>query len=740
MIAEILIDLSLNSYFSSFDYIIPKNMLNLVQVGTRVIIPFKDTVRLGYVLAIKESSIFANKEIIEVLDLVPFLNQEFFLLMDELFKVPFNSKISVYRTVLPKDLLTSYVRKISILKSDLVPLELKQYLIEKNFLLNVKNNFKISLLRKLKKEKIIEMSIVPKKELSQLSYDNIKSLVSQEIIENNFFNLNDQTSNTEKKEMLKISLTIQQQNIFNTFVLDQYKNYLLIYSLESDKLKIYYKLIQENLINKKQILILVPEIILIEHLVRKIKIQFPDITIFVNHGRIKNNFKNSKLQQLNADLIIGNNIAIFTPFINLGIIIIDDEHHESFIEKIKMPYYDVRELAQVRANYNRIPLLLSSLSPSLTSYYRAKILGEYIWLNLQNNENKYDIQLIDMKEELKEGSLSPLSSTLTELLMENIKSKLKSLLFINIKGFSRLVLCLHCGYIPKCSNCSCILHYYIDLKILKCSFCGHKEKFLEYCSLCEQKTISSMFSGILSVENFLKQKIPESRIYCIDSDNIRKLNMKEYENIISNLNNNKIDICLGTKMIIKNSISWPMSLLGIVLFDELLNINHFTASEKAFQFLVQLIYNMPKKSRIIIQTYNINHYILDSIVNNNFEFFYETILQERQISDYPPFGLISKILIMHPSIVKVQDIANKIKIILQNNLSIDIAIVLGPSIAKRSFQIIKKKIFYRVFLTLKYKNWPLNLDFLKKYYFDKNTRIIFDRFDTLTDRDIVTFF
>ncbi|MDV3192819.1 MAG: hypothetical protein Q8840_02590, partial [Sweet potato little leaf phytoplasma] len=126
-----------------------------------------------------------------------------------------------------------------------------------------------------------------------------------------------------------------------------------------------------------------------------------------------NNFKNSKLQQLNADLIIGNNIAIFTPFINLGIIIIDDEHHESFIEKIKMPYYDVRELAQVRANYNRIPLLLSSLSPSLTSYYRAKILGEYIWLNLQNNENKYDIKLIDMKEELKEGNLSPLSSTLT---------------------------------------------------------------------------------------------------------------------------------------------------------------------------------------------------------------------------------------------------------------------------------------------------------------------------------------
>ncbi|MDV3177275.1 MAG: hypothetical protein Q8800_00075 [Candidatus Phytoplasma australasiaticum] len=231
MIAEILIDLSLNSYFSSFDYIIPKNMLNLVQVGTRVIIPFKDTVRLGYVLAIKESSIFANKEIIEVLDLVPFLNQEFFLLMDELFKVPFNSKISVYRTVLPKDLLTSYVRKISILKSDLVPLELKQYLIEKNFLLNVKNNFKISLLRKLKKEKIIEMSIVPKKELSQLSYDNIKSLVSQEIIENNFFNLNDQTSNTEKKEMLKISITIQQQNICNKFVIDQYKNNLLIYCL-----------------------------------------------------------------------------------------------------------------------------------------------------------------------------------------------------------------------------------------------------------------------------------------------------------------------------------------------------------------------------------------------------------------------------------------------------------------------------------------------------------------------------
>ncbi|MDV3166312.1 MAG: primosomal protein N' ['Waltheria sp.' little leaf phytoplasma] len=739
MFAEVLIDLSLNSSFSSFDYIIPEKMKNLVQVGTRVIIPFRSTVRLGYVLAIKESSIFANKEIIEVLDLVPFLNQEFFLLINELLKVPFNSKISVYRTVLPKDLLTSYVRKISILKSHLVPLELKKYLIDKKFLLNVKNTFQISLLRKLKREKIIEMSVVPRKELSQLSYDNIKSLILQEIIQTNSFNLNYQISSADKKEMLKISLTRQQQNIFNKFLLDQYKTYLLIYSLESDKLKIYYKLIQENLVKKKQILILVPEIILIEHLVRKIKIQFPDIRIFVNHGGIKNNFKNSKLKQLNVDLIIGNNIAIFAPFINLGVIIIDDEHHESFIEKIKMPYYDVRELAQIRANYNQIPLILSSLSPSLTSYYRAKILGEYIWLNLKNTENKYDIQLIDMKKELQEGNISPLSFALTELLMENIKLNLKSLLFINIKGFSRLVLCLHCGYIPKCSNCGCILHYYIDPKILKCSFCGYKEEFLENCSLCEQKTISSMFSGILSIENFLKQKIPESCIYCIDSDNIRNFNMKEYEKIVSNLHNNKIDICLGTTMIIKNGLSWPMNLLGIVLFDVLLNINHFTASEKAFQILVQLIYNMPKKSRILIQTYNTNNYILDSIVNNNFEFFYEKILRERKINNYPPFMLISKILIMHPSIMKVRDIANKIKIILQNNLSIDI-VVLGPSIAKRYFQIIKKKIFYRVFLTLKYKHWPLNLDFLKKDYFDKNTHIIFDRFDTLTDLDIVTFF
>ncbi|MFW8664331.1 primosomal protein N', partial [Candidatus Phytoplasma citri] len=232
-----------------------------------------------------------------------------------------------------------------------------------------------------------------------------------------------------------------------------------------------------------------------------------------------------------------------------------------------MPYYDVRELAQIRANYNRIPLILSSLSPSLTSYYRAKILGEYIWLNLQNTENKYDIQLIDMKKELQEGNISPLSLTLTELLMKNIKLKLKSLLFVNIKGFSRLVLCFHCGYIPKCSNCGCILHYYIDPKILKCSFCGYKEEFFEHCYLCQQKTISSMFSGILSIENFLKQKIPKSFIYCIDSDNIRNFNMKEYEKIISNLNNNKIDICLGTTMIIKNGLSWPTNLLGIVLFN-----------------------------------------------------------------------------------------------------------------------------------------------------------------------------
>ncbi|MDO7983487.1 replication restart helicase PriA [Candidatus Phytoplasma fabacearum] len=741
MIAEILIDLSLNSNFLSFDYIIPEKMINLVQIGTRVIIPLNNTVRLGYVLAIKENSIFANKEIIEVLDLVPFLNQEFFLLIDELLKIPLNSKISVYRTVLPKELLTSYVRRISILKSDLVPAELKKYLNDQKFLLNVKSNFQMDLLRKLKKEKIIEISIVPKKEISQLSFHHIKSLIYQEKIEDKSTGINDPINSLNKREISKVYLTIEQKNIFNKLFLDRYQTYLLIYSLECDKLQIYWQLIQENLKKQKQILILMPEIILIERLVEKIKIQFPDIVIFINHGgQISNKTNNNFKQSLKFDLVIGTNIAVFTPFMDLGVIIIDDEHHNSFIEKIKMPFYDARELAKLRANYHKVPLILSSLSPSLTSYYRAKKLGEYVWLNLKKTDIKYDIQLIDMKKELQQGNLSPLSSSLIELLIKNLKSKSKSLLFVNIKGFSRLVLCFNCGYIPKCLNCDRILHSYINCKILKCSFCDYKEKFSEYCSLCEQKTIASMFSGILSIENFLKKQIPEAFVDCIDSDNIRNFNIKEYNKIISNIKDNKVDIYLGTTMIIKNGISWPISLLGIVFFDALLNISHFTAKEKAFQILVQLIYNMPIKSRILIQTYNINNYILKSIVNNDFDYFYEKTLEERQISGYPPFTLISKFLIMHRNFFKAQEIAQKLKIILQNNLSINIANVLGPSIAKRSFQIINKKNFYRVFLTLKYKNWPLDLDFLKKYHFDKNAYIIFDRFDTLTDHDILTFF
>ncbi|MDV3174638.1 MAG: primosomal protein N' ['Bonamia sp.' little leaf phytoplasma] len=742
MIAEVLIDLSLNSDFSSFDYIIPEKMRNLVQIGTRVIIPFNNTVRLGYVLVIKENSAFANKEIIEVLDLVPFLNQEFFLLIDELLKIPLNSKISVYRTVLPKELLTSYVRRISILKSDLVPVELKKYLDDQKFLLNVKSNFQMDILRKLKKEKIIEISIVPKKEISQLSFNHIKSLVYQEKTEDKKFGANNVPTNSlNEREISKVYLTIEQQNIFNKLFLDCYQTYLLIYSLEYDKLQIYWQLIKENLKKQKQILILMPEIILIERLVKRIKIQFPDIVIFINHsGKIPNKFNNNFKQSLKFDLVIGTNIAVFTPFVDLGVIIIDDEHHDAFIEKIKMPFYDVRELAQLRANYHKIPLILSSLSPSLTSYYRAKKLGEYIWLNLKKTGIKYDIQLIDMKKELQQGNLSPLSSSLTELLIKNFKSKSKSLLFVNIKGFSRLVLCFNCGYIPKCFKCDRILHSYINCKILKCSFCDYKEKFPGYCSLCEQKTISSMFSGILSIKSFLKEQIPEAFVGCIDSDNIRNFNIKEYNKIISNIKDNKVDIYLGTTMIIKNGISWPMSLLGIVFFDALLNISHFTAQEKTFQMLVQLIYNMPIKSRILIQTYNINNYILKSIVNNDFDYFYEKTLEERKISGYPPFMLISKFLIMHQNFFKAREIAQKLKIILQNNLSIDIANVLGPSIAKRSFQIINKKHFYRFFLTLKYKHWPLDLDFLKKNHFDKNTYIIFDRFDILTDHDILTFF
>ncbi|WP_017193682.1 replication restart helicase PriA [Vaccinium witches'-broom phytoplasma] len=721
MFAEIIIDVESASLNQCFDYVIPAELEPLVKKGMRVIVSFgkQNTHRLGYIVNIKSASKFAKKPILELLDKTPFFDEEMFLLADEILKIPFTLKSSVYRTIFPKSLLVPYVKKIIVLQEELIPSEIKTYLEKNKWLLKVEKESLNKELQKLKNQKIIDIITMTKDDLKELSYENMMKKI---VLKKKSSIIEEKKIVSEELVNKEIFLTSQQKAVFDKINLFRHQTYLLYYNNDLDKTRLYLKLIEQNLANQKQILLLVPEIILIKQLVDQIKTFFPHLPISVLNGEmthLENLKQNQAIKEQKINLVIGTRMAIFSPLNNLGTIIIDQEHDESLLEKEKIPNYDSKELAYIRSLYHNIPLILSSSTPSLESYYRFKK-KQYELLVLKLNDKAKTMKLIDMREELKKGNLSPLSTELTQALEQNIENNRKNILFINSKGFSPFVLCRFCSYVPKCVKCQQSLTFFRSKNILKCSFCGYSDKFTSKCPSCAEIAMKKVSLGIEYVEDFLQDKFPHSKIVRMDSETIT--NVKKYEKILNDFKKDKIDILLGTQIIAKNFNFSNVALVGVIMADILLNIPHFKASEKTFQLLTHIAKHA-QKEQVMVQSYDTQHYAITSAVNYNINYFLKTNLQERKTSQNPPFVCVSKIMIAHRFINNVLNIAHNLKKILENNFYHKIK-VLGPSIPL----IPKKNNLYRVLLTIKYNDWPLNLDFIIQNHLQKDALLLFDRF------------
>ncbi|WCA22534.1 replication restart helicase PriA [Candidatus Phytoplasma oryzae] len=721
MFAEILLYIKKSNLNILFDYIIPNNLTNLAKKGMRVIVPFgeKNTPRLGYILNIKNKSNMANKYIYEIPDKKPFLNEELLLLAEEILKIPFVSKTSAYNKIIPNGFLVSYKKKIFPLKKDLIPEEIKKYLEKKKWCLETQNILlKDKCFKKLIKEKIIESKIIIQNfyKESEKESENIK------IIQNkNNKKLNNQFLYKSQKFSLK-NQKYKYKEVLDKINFNFDEKYLLYYENNEEKINFYLKIIEKNQKNNKQVLILVPEIIVVDYILKKIKKKFPYTKITnINSllSKKKNYIQNKNIKEQKISIVIGTRSAIFAPLEKLGTIIIDDEHDYSLIEKKKINY-DPRELAKIRSDYNKIPLILTSNSPSLESYYFYKK-NKYKFLNLSKKKNNLKMKLIDMKEELKKGNLSPFSDYLMKNIILKINKKEKILLFINNRGFSPFILCSFCGNILKCLKCRTYLTFFIKNKILKCCFCNYEKKFDYKCLFCQKKTLKNISFGIEYIEYFLKKKFDNKiKILRIDSDSVS--NLKEYKKIIKNYKKNEINILLGTEMISKKIELPKISLVGIIMADILLNIPSFKYDEKTFQLITQLSQHSIDKEKIIIQSYNINHYAIKNAANYNINNFLKSALQNRKLSNNPPFVFLSQILIYNKNITNLLKIANKTKSILKENIEANIQ-VSGPTFPRIFF----KKNIYKIFLTLKYKKWPLNLSLVQEYIKTKpGTYIFFD--------------
>ena len=410
----------------------------------------------------------------------------------------------------------------------------------------------------------------------------------------------------------------------------------------SGKTEIYMQEIEKVLSQGKTSIMLVPEISLTPQTVSRFIARFGEERIAVLHSKLSvgERFDEwNKIRRGDAKIVIGARSAIFAPAQDLGLIIIDEEHDESYSSESN-PRYDAIEIAEYLMESKNIPLILGSATPDMRTFYRAKN-GEIKLLTLTKRANEStlpEVEIIDLRDELTHGNKSMISRRLKEEIEKNLKDKKQTILFLNRRGFSNFIMCRDCGSTLKCKRCDISLTYHKYENILKCHYCGAEEKIPEVCPECGSKNIKYFGTGTQKLEEEVKELFKDATTIRIDADTVTKKN--SHEEILNKFKDENIDILIGTQMVVKGHHFPNVTLVGVIAADVELNIGDFRASEKTFQTLTQVSGRAGRekdKGRVIIQTYNPDHYAIEYSKKQDYDAFYDVEVNIRKALKYPPF-------------------------------------------------------------------------------------------------------
>ena len=413
-------------------------------------------------------------------------------------------------------------------------------------------------------------------------------------------------------------------------------------------------------------------------------------------------------------IAIGARSAIFAPFKNLGAIIIDEEHDNSYVSS-KDPKYHTREIAKFRANYHSCNLIMASATPSIETMKDVKDdkLG-LLHLSSRINNNMPDIDIIDMREELKNSNYSMLSMKLQEEIRKNIENKEQTILFLNKIGHDSFTFCRACGYVVKCEACDVAMTYHKNVNKLVCHYCGRTKKQVKVCPNCHSKKIKEFGAGTEKLEEEVRQLFPDANIYRMDS--MVATNKAKYNNMYKSMKSGKIDILIGTQMIAKGLDFENVTLVGIVSADLSLNVGDFSAQETSFQLLTQVAGRAGranKAGRAIIQTYKPENFVIQAVKSNDYQSFFDNELKIREAFSYPPFINIVTIKILNEDRVKTIDISKEFTDELKNLLKVYLDIeIIGPNPCKISR--INNKYRYNILIKVGNKNLDLCRDVIAR--------------------------
>lgn len=478
---------------------------------------------------------------------------------------------------------------------------------------------------------------------------------------------------------------------------------------------------------------LVPEISLTPQMVDRFIARFGQDKIAILHSKLSVGERYDQWQRIKrneARIIIGARSAIFAPVEKLGLVIIDEEHDDSYKSEMS-PRYSAKEVSKYLAYKNNIPLVLGSATPDINTFYKAEN-GQIEFLKLTkraNNSNLPTVDIIDLREELANGNNTMISRKLYDCILNNLKEKKQTILFLNRRGFSTFIMCRDCGYTAKCKNCNITLTYHRKENKLKCHYCGYEQENIIKCPECGSNKVRYFGTGTQKLEEQIIKMFPDASTIRMDIDTITKKN--SHEEILNKFRSENIDILIGTQMVVKGHHFPNVTLVGVIAADSSLNIEDYRANEKTFQILTQVAGRAGRESlpgNVIIQTYNPDNFSIECAKKQDYDMFYDTEICLRKQLKYPPFCDIILFGISAEDEKIVEKVSNKI----YDELLIKINNIKEVNLYKprpAPIDKIKNKYRYRIIIKGKFDNNMIEIinEVLQEVYsFNKKARIVVD--------------
>lgn len=651
MYAKVIVDIIHEQLDKVFEYRIPSELTGQVKVGTEVIAPFGNGNReiSGYVVDICETCEYDEtkiKEILRTANKRASIEEHMIALAFWMKEHYGGTMIQALKTVLPvkKEAAAKEKRYVRLLLSEEEGrAKLEQYLGD----LRMKSRARLmaALIENpvMEQEFVIKKLNVTKSVIDALDQQGVVKIESEQVFRNPI--------KERAEEWKPLTYTSEQQKAIDRFREDylrgERKTYLLHGVTGSGKTEVYMEMIARVIRDGKQAIVLIPEIALTYQTVMRFSKRFGN-RISILNSRMTDAERYDQMMRAKKgaiDVMIGPRSALFTPFPNLGLVVIDEEHEPTYKSE-QVPRYHARETAIERARMEGASVVLGSATPSLEAFYRAGE-GEYELLELRERSKKQElpnVYTIDMREELKKGNRGIISQTLHELIEERLEKKQQIMLFLNRRGYAGFVSCRACGYVAKCPHCDVALSAHKGGKLV-CHYCGYEEKAEHSCPECGSKHIGGFRAGTQQIEEIVKAEFPNARVLRMDMDTTREKD--GHEKILETFANEEADILIGTQMIVKGHDFPNVTLVGILAADMSLYADDYRAGERTFQLLTQAAGRAGRgreKGEVVIQTYSPEHYAIVTASNQDYHAFYEEEISYRTLMGYPPVEQLMLIL------------------------------------------------------------------------------------------------